>query len=325
MIQSKEKRISFFKKIKYSIRNFEKYPEMSEMGIGSSIKYLSLLILIMSILISITTVYLFMNTINNFRKYFEDGKIVVSYKGNEFDINVQEAFTIDTPIGLVAFNTNSELSNVENKNKIDIEFLKDTVKINGFEYSYVDLLQKYNVPNFSNGDILKLISSSRIYLIMLFVLIIELFVFYFISTLLDILILSLFGVITCFISKIRMKYKYIFSMSIYALTISIILKCIYKIVNILTGFEIKYFDIMYTGVSYICLAAAIFMIKSDIIRQYIEMIKINEMKKKEIEEQQEEKQDENNDEKKDKEKKKQKKDKNEEEDTPDINSEGSNA
>ena len=141
MIQSNKKQISFLKKIKYSIRNFEKYPEMSELGVGSSIKYLSLLILIMSILISITIIYLFSNTINNFRKYFENGNITASYKDNEFNLNVQEAFTIDTPIGLVGFNTSDELSDFENENKIEIEFLKDTVKMNGFEYSYVDLLQ----------------------------------------------------------------------------------------------------------------------------------------------------------------------------------------
>ena len=325
MVQNNKNRISFLRKIKYSIRNFEKYPEMSELGVGSSIKYVSLLILIMSILISLATIYLFMNTINNFRRYFENDQIYVSYENGEFDINVKENFIADTPIGLVAFNINNEANDFDENNKIEIEFLRDTVKINGFEYSYIDLLQKYKVPYFSNEDIVKFISSSKIYLIMFFTVTIELFVLYLISTMLDILVLSLFGLITCLISKIKIKYSYLFSMSIYALTISIILKCIYKIVNILTDFEIKYFDIMYTGVSYICLAAAIFMIKSDIIRQYIEMVRISELKKKEMEEE-ENKKEENDKDKKDK--KKEKKDKNEnndEEESPDINSEGSNA
>ena len=81
---------------------------------------------------------------------------------------------------------------------------------------------------------------------------------------------------------------------------------------------------MYTSISYICLAAAIFMIKSDIVRQYIEMLKMREEKKKK-EEAVEEKKEEDKEENKDKENKK--KDKKEEgnEEAPDINGEGSKA
>ena len=73
-------------------------------------------------------------------------------------------------------------------------------------------------------------------------------------------------------------------MSVYAITISVILELIYMMVNLFVDFEVKYFDLMYTAIAYICLAAAIFMIKSDVIKQHIELMRIiqnNENKKQE--------------------------------------------
>lgn len=80
-----------------------------------------------------------------------------------------------------------------------------------------------------------------------------------------------------------MNYKALFNMSIYALTLSIILRLIYILLTTLTDFEVKYFDIMYMAVSYISLAAAIFLIKSDIIKQHLELMKIIEEGKDKIE------------------------------------------
>ena len=76
-----------------------------------------------------------------------------------------------------------------------------------------------------------------------------------------------------------MRYQAVFSMSIYALTLSIILNMIYILINIFFDFEIKYFQVMYTAIAYICLAAAIFMIKSDFIKKQLELTKIMEIQK----------------------------------------------
>ena len=108
------------------------------------------------------------------------------------------------------------------------------------------------------------------------------------------------------------KYKEIFNMSIYALTLSIVLYLIYICVNITTGFTIKYFDLAYEIISYIYIITAILMIKSDLIKQQIEIGKIVEEQKKVREEK---KQEDNEEEKpkEDKEEKKEKKDKEEKE------------
>ena len=113
---------------------------------------------------------------------------------------------------------------------------------------------------------------------------ISIFVSSFISTLLDVFTLSFFGILTCFITKIKMNYKAIFNMSIYALTLSIILRTIYFAITTLTTFKIKYFEIMYIAISYISLAAAIFIIKSNVIKQHLELMKIIEESKQKVEE-----------------------------------------
>ena len=109
------------------------------------------------------------------------------------------------------------------------------------------------------------------------------FISFWIAIFLDIFTLSVFGLFTCLIAKIKMNYKAIFNMSIYALTLSIILKTIYEAVTMITGFQMKYFDVMYIAVAYITLAAAIFLIKSDVIKQHLELMKIIEEGKEKIE------------------------------------------
>lgn len=113
---------------------------------------------------------------------------------------------------------------------------------------------------------------------------ISIFIAFFIATMFDVLILSLFGLINCFFAKIKINYKAIFNMSIYALTLSIIFRDIYYAITLLTEFKIKYFDVMYVAISYITLTAAILMIKSNVIKQHMELMKIMEEGKERYEE-----------------------------------------
>lgn len=144
------------------------------------------------------------------------------------------------------------------------------------------------------------------YFAIILTLFISIFITFYIITIIDVFTLSVFGLLTCFIAKIKMNYKAVFNMSIFALTLSIILRIIYIALNILAQFEIKYFDIMYIAVSYISLAAAIFLIKSDVIKQHLELMRIIDESKEKIEQKisipkrPKEDDDENNDDKKDK-------------------------
>lgn len=208
-------KISFLKRIIYSISKFEKYPEMAALGLKKALLYLAGLILINSIIFTAVFIY-----------------YIQKQPTTEENLNFSEKVV------------NQILSNAE------------------IEEEQVKALSE-NIGSQNSGVLI--ISLG-----------IGFFISMFITTLIDVLTLSVFGLITSFIAKIKIKYKALFNMSIYAITLSVILRTIYIAIVYLTTFRIKYFDIMYIAISYISLAAAIFIIKSNLIKHQMQLMKIIE-------------------------------------------------
>lgn len=147
---------------------------------------------------------------------------------------------------------------------------------------------------------------------------------YFTTTFIDAAMLGILGLIVARLIGIRMKYKATVNIGIHALTLPLILQIIYLTVNILTGFEIKYFQWMYTTISYIYVVVAILMIKTQFINQQIELMKIKleqEKVKEEINQQEEPK----NEEPEEKPEKPKDEDKKEEDNNLGAEPEGTNA
>ena len=203
------------------------------------------------------------------------------------------------------------VSNIAEFEESDLNFSEKVITL---------LMDESNIQNDELIDVTNAVGESSKYTIVI-ALFISFFINFYLITLIDVFVLSLFGLITCYIARIKMNYKAVFNMSVYALTLSIILRLIYLVITTLTSFEIKYFDVMYMAVSYISLAAAIFLIKSDIIKQHLELMKIIEEGKEKIEKTiviPKEKE-------KDKDEEKQDEDKNDEEKEEGTEGEGSNA
>lgn len=147
---------------------------------------------------------------------------------------------------------------------------------------------------------------------------------YFTTTFIDAAMLGILGLIVARLIGIRMKYKATVNIGMHALTLPLILQIIYLTVNILTGFEVKYFQWMYTTISYIYVVVAILMIKTQFINQQIELMKIKleqEKVKKEINQQEEQK----NEEPEEKQEKPKDEDKKEEDNNLGAEPEGTNA
>ena len=100
-----------------------------------------------------------------------------------------------------------------------------------------------------------------------------------IYALLNTLRVTIFGWVTAGIAKIKIKFVSIYNMAIYAFTLPSILNIIYLIINYFTKFNIKYFDVAYTAIAYIYLAAAIFILKDDFIKKMQEVVKIKQEQK----------------------------------------------
>ena len=113
-------------------------------------------------------------------------------------------------------------------------------------------------------------------------------------------------------------------MAVYSFTLPMILEIIYIIINYFTDFKIKYFQVAYTTIAFIYLAAAIFILKDDFIKKMQEVLRIKQEQKNVREEikQQEEENDESEDGKDEDE---QKKKENDEDDNNDDEPQGSEA
>ena len=137
-------------------------------------------------------------------------------------------------------------------------------------------------------------------------------------SILDIIILALLSNIIAMLSRVKMKASALVNISIHAMTLPIVLLLAYAVVLLTTGFEIKYFNIMYRGISYIYVFTAIFLIRQNLIKQQIELTTIvqkqqelkKELEEKETEEPKENKDDNKSNDKKDEDKKEENKDNN---------------
>jgi hypothetical protein len=101
------------------------------------------------------------------------------------------------------------------------------------------------------------IGKLAIYLFLL------LFLSLLIISLINIFALAVLGYVFARIIKMPFKFGNVFNMAIAATALPSILLCVYMVINILTGFTIVKFDILYALVSYIYLGAAILILRSN--------------------------------------------------------------
>lgn len=332
----KKKKENFFKRLKNAVTNFDKYREYSDEKLSVSMKYILKLILIFSIIITIALVI----KINR-----ETNKILRSFKENapEFKIENNNLITQEgnnhfiigdssNSFGLIIDSEKENLSEVEEANNYKVfimAMLKDKIVLRNYlnienSITYEELGENYEISNLDKQSILSYVTNKNILMgIASFAItsIIFLFISYLIEILLDIVFLSLVGFIFSKIIGINFKYKQVFNMSVYAITLSVILYMIYIVVNILTGFVVKYFEVAYNAIAYIYIMTAMMMIKSDLTKEKIMVGKIIQEQKKVREKNNTEEENKEKEDKKEKKQKEKKKEKDEQGETP----EGSNA
>lgn len=319
----KQKKESFFKRVKNAIINFDKYREYADEKVSTSIKYILKLILVFSIVITVALtvkVAVELNrVIESFRETCPDFKI----ENNNLVIQDENNnFTVSDSSNILCLIINSEkqsLTEIEESNNYQgvIAILKDKIVLRNTlntesSITYEQLGETYELNNINKQSILSYITNKNmttLYATFVIGFIIYLFIVYLIQILLDILLLSIIGFLFSRIIGIKFKYKQIFNMSTYAMTLSFLLYMIYIVVNLFTGFVVKYFEVAYNAISYIYIITAMMMIKSDLTKEKIMVEKIVEEQKKVSEENntEEKKDKEDKNEEKQKEKKEEKK------------------
>ena len=309
----KEEKLSFCKKIKTSIFDFDGYQQLAAEKTSKTVIYIILLILTFSVLLSFAYIYNINKMINNTKEYINNEISEIIYENYELTLipkNCEEITRIiNEELGAtIIINTqtedeekiNNSIDEIKSQNNgililKDKIIIKTPISVDALEISYKDISEKYNINKIDKEEFINLLSSSEVKkaLVMLFIAMsLYLFIIYFSTVLIDIFLLSLLAFIVTRISGLRLKITAVYNITAYSLTLPIILNIIYAVVNTITGFEIEYFQIMYTAIASIYVITAILIIKSDVIKRQFELNKIieeqerirEELKRKEEEE-----------------------------------------
>lgn len=329
------KKIGFFKRLKNAVFKLENYGEFILEKTSISIKYFFKLILLVTIIISAVSTYNFnvivskgYNYLKNELPYFSysEGKVTFEEDKEAYDKDL-DFYTIINTKSEISDTIEKELINKVKDYELSLILLQDKVIFTEYgqaiEYKYIDFEEAYDIKVFNKEELVQaldnigLVGINSTYFIAS---LLSTYIVNIITIFVDILLVFLFGTIIARLCGVNMPYSKVLVLSIYSLTLSILLSTAYSVIYSLTGFVIEYFDIMYLMVAYVYLIAAILIIKSDVIKQRMELQKIIEVQKqvkKELEEQKE------NEENKDSEEthKKKNKDKDEKEKDPIINKE----
>jgi len=261
------KKMSFFRRLKIALIDLEDYvyflPETSKKVIG----YMFKAAIIFSIIMGLTSVINIYARFGSVEKCMEETIPEFTYENNNLKIETD-------------VNTSSD----------DAVLLNNLIQIATSDkdsYSKADLMEEIRqIPQFAYlfGIIFYIFYN-------IFNVIIYWAVIAFLIIIIEYLLLLF--------SRIKMRFDKMYTLAIYASTFSVILTVIYSILNQCFGIYIDIFDYMTIIISYIYISAVILIIKSGIVRQQVELIRITNMQT-EIKNEEEQKEDEKKEEKKEK-------------------------
>ena len=306
----KIKKEGFFKKVWYSITKIEKYPEMAAQGLGKAFSYICKVVAVLAIVLCLGTMYQAYQIMQEGVEYLQNEFPEFSYKDGTLTIDAESPITIsaeDSYVGEVIIDTKTEDEKTINQYVAQIEdygdgivILKDQVKVKNaavtgtISYEYKQILDQMGITEFQKQDVINYMNSSQMinfYISIFITIFVYSFTMYLLTTLSNAIFLAVFGYLTTWIARIRMRFVAVFNMAVYSLTLSTILNIMYITINIFVPFTMEYFQVMYVTVAAIYLIAAIFLLKSEYIKRQMELMKIaeaQEIVRKEVEEKEQE-------------------------------------
>lgn len=300
MEETNNRKMNFFVKVYKSITNFDNYKQFAKEPLSKALKYLAILILIFSIIVSAIYIGNIGSKISSGIAYLDKNIDNISFSNGIFSYNNDEYTIYDeekniVPIAIIDTSENPNIEEYKNKVKLynyGFILLRNKMMLyvatpensNEFiEFSYAD----YNIENMDKEEILKSLNNPIIYINLAIIVFIVEFIEYFIYILLNAIALAIMGQLFALILRLRLKFSETYKMAIYALTLPTLLELLYIIINNTTGLVIQYFSWMYTTISYIYICVAILMIKTDFINMQKQLIKIEMEQHKDEEEQNE--------------------------------------
>ena len=232
-------KITFFKRLKIALIDLEEYVKFLGEKFSKSIFFVLKISLLLAVIFSVSNI----------------GYIFYKYKSvsNFITSTVPDFSVVD---GKLQINEEDKKS----KEKKDALTVMEEIDDN------IDL--KIVNDGYNRDNFIKDINDNLMYILITAFLGILLANFLEISIfwLFNAIMTSIVGELLLLMSRIKMKYRYVYAMSIYASTLSMILTVIYSIIRMYFDIYIDIFDYIYIIISYIYITAVILMIREKIRR-----------------------------------------------------------
>lgn len=276
------KKMGFFTRLKKSIFKFEEYEKFIEEPLKRAFGYFFKLMIIFSLLITIALTYTVNTNVQNFKIALETEFPNFKIENNILNIEEKDSFEYyfeDYKMQLIIDETKDNYTDNDYDNCLMLLKNSIIVKYSGYaqEFGY------NNIEVISNETIIEFFETQQwkiLYIYIFLMMLLLNYILYSIIMLLDIVILSILGLIINTFIGTRFKYKDLVKLSIYAMTLPIILYVLYIISNILFGITIKLFELAYSAISYIYLITVMLIMKSDAIKNMQELQNVLEEQKR---------------------------------------------
>lgn len=144
----------FFKKVKLSIFNVEKYPEMAVEGVPRAIAYLAKLVAILAVIVCVCLVVKTNQVVNQTVDYIENNFPDFSYQDGVLDVKSDDVLTYENDyFGKIVVDTKSEEKEIdENFNGFvilkDKIIVKNTAVVGTATYKYSEVLNQMGFTKF---------------------------------------------------------------------------------------------------------------------------------------------------------------------------------
>lgn len=318
MEAKKEEKIGFFKRLKKAIFELEDYGFFLGEKLTVAFKYFFALMLLVSVIFSLTVTYKSSNVISRGYNYlvnempefeYNEGKLNFKEVVKAYDHDYKFSFIADTSEDIQKEDIKKYKDDIYKAGDYGVLLLKNELimitsgtenNINYSEYIASSGFDPEDVSASSKQDLVKFVNElgiPNVLISMFIVLVIGTYIANVIIVLSDVCIVAVFGWFASRICGVSFKMNPMIALSIYGLTLSIVLDLIFDVVYIMSGFTVQYFEIIYLLIAYVYIIAAIFMIKYDLIKHTEELKKIIEVQKQVQKELEQEKNDDINEEK----------------------------
>ena len=243
-------KLGFFSRLRIAVFKFEDYEQFLVEETKKALFYYLKIVLCFSIIMTIVICCVLKSDITKVIEKIDTD--APNFKISEGKLEINDVSEYELYLDEINFMIKMD----ENKEKIDIKDYMNSVELLSTKMvlTYMGSSQEisYNDINISKDIVIEYFKSNNWFLVLMLIsiyVLLIIFGMYFITFMLDIIMLSLIGMAINLITKIPIKFNKVFIIAVYSMTLPIILYLLYSIANLLFKTTIEYFEVFNNGYS----------------------------------------------------------------------------